>query len=290
MSACDGPAAEDDGPRGSIPPELVTQTIGLMNPHPVIDAAEQRLTAECLDRLGFEPPAEQPAFVQAPVGITGLRPFRRDEAIRFGFALRIPRRMYGTTAVEPADVDDPGYATALDGSGLRLVHGPLGSYVSADGCRAEARRTLYGSLQSYLDLTWFPNEVRAHQGRWFTTQVARAAAGRYLDCMGDAGYHVGSFGQVFELAARRFPDPVVGPEAKREQAMAFAEARCQRSSSVWSVVDRLALEGLNGWLMSKIRHVDRLVQLEAAAEERAREIVGPRWKPGQPAVSSFSVG
>lgn len=292
LAACVRTSHSPDGGSGSadVSPRAVKLVVELMNPDPTTDAAEQRLVNQCLEENGFATPPTEQFYPRARIGITGLTPFGLREARRFGFALRIITRTYGTRPWEGPNSQDPAYQLALDGPGTNIVHGPLGSYVSSDGCRADARRFLYGSLHDYLALTWFPNEVRHYQRGWIKNPKARVAARQYLGCMGAHGYRLDSFGEVFDVAARRFPNPVSGSKAREEREMAMAEATCERSSGVWPVINQLALDRLGSWLNSQeLRISDLSGQLEEV-EARADLILGEDWTLAHPRTSRFVGG
>jgi hypothetical protein len=259
----------------------VDNTLQLLNLDPAIDAAEQALTRDCLAHRGLDMPVV-PVFVRPEIGITGMAPFTELEARQFGFALRVPHprveplKQSGTNNQERARSHD-----ALFGSGLHRVSGPLGSVASADGCLAEARRELFGSVRNYLDVTWFVNEVRHHQFGWTRDQRARLAARRYLACIAMRGYALSSFGEAYRIAARRFSG--VGARPEQQRAMALAEASCQRKSRVWPIWDSMALERLAPWLQRQAHRIEALLDLADEAAARAHTILGADWRPASPA-------
>ncbi len=259
--------------------EVVAMALQLMNLDPALDAAEHLLARACVARHSLTIP-RVPVYLRPRLGITGMAPFTLAEARLFGFDLRNHDAEVESLLTIELRRRSERLDEVLFGSGSREIVGPLGSRTSADGCLSRARRQVYGSVGTYLDVTWFINEVRYHQQGWTDNARAKAAAHEYLSCMSVRGYQLSSFGEVYEFAGRQFGTQPAVTRPEREMAVAVAE--CQRTSRVWPTWDSLALELVGPWLENERTRMANLIVKADAAAVRARAILGSDWQPSTP--------
>jgi hypothetical protein len=277
LSACAShPAATSGLDSRQQDPGVVTMALQLMNLDPALGAAEQVLTEACVERHGLAIPLV-PVHPQPRIGITGMAPFTQAEADRFGLALRLPDPEEFSLLNAALRDESERLKLVVLGSGSRRIQGPLGSSTSATGCLADARRRIYGSVRTYLDVTWFTNEVRQHQLGWTDDPRAKAAAGEYLSCMSKRGYSLRSFGEVFDMAARLAQTTPDFANAEREVAQ--AEVDCETASHVWATWNSLALQRVGPWLESQKDRMADLVQEAEEATDRALVVLGRDWAP-----------
>jgi hypothetical protein len=253
---------------------LVRAAVRLMNLDSVLDAAEYALTERCMARRGFSL-VKLDVYLSPRVGITGLSAFTEREARRFGFGLRLAATPAYTVHKLP-----PSKERALFGPDSSLVHGPLGSATSAGGCLSKARMEVYGSINGYLDLRGFENEVRVYGGGWHDSESAQAATQRYLSCMDDHHYAFESLDDAQEFALNRF-SRAPGVSAAEER-LALAHAACQLTARVWAVWDSLAVHRLWPWLATQRLRMERLALLAKTAVGRAQGVLGRSWTPEVP--------
>lgn len=277
LSACTSHQAATSGLDSRQPePGVIGMALRLMNLDPALAAAEQVLTQACVERHGLAIPL-MPVHPQPRVSITGMAPFTQAEADRFGLALRIPNPEGVSLLNAALRYESERLKLVVLGSGSKRIQGPLGSSTSASGCLADARRQIYGSVRTYLDVTWFTNEVRQHQVGWTDDARAKAAAGEYLSCMSTRGYSLRSFGEVFDMAAQvaqTTPD-----FANAERGIAQAEVDCEAASHVWATWNSLALQRVGPWLESQKDRMADLIQEAKEATDKALVVLGPDWEP-----------
>ena len=167
------------------------------------------------------------------------------------------------------------YWTTLMGN----TEGPLvsttfpngGAYgVPTSGCISEARKRLYGSLQSYVQLTVGGMQIETGADKLVAADPTYVRASvAWQQCMKGKGYDFADIGAAYSaaLAARRAaPDPAAAKAA--EIKIAVADAQCGRQSGIRRIGDALDTK-----YQEQLRAQNQgavLAEAEATAEAVAR--------------------
>ncbi|GIH22724.1 hypothetical protein Aph01nite_10340 [Acrocarpospora phusangensis] len=203
--------------------------LGLQAGSGVLDQAEEELVRRCMAAQGFryvKAPADQgPATIENAYGIS------IGEARRHGY--RTPR----TSAAEPEEKPEvPAWWLALSGrpeAPLITVEVPEIGTVQAtsEGCRAQARSTLYGDPpERWLFYMFFSDNFK-HRVRVRAATDPRLAVlnQRWSSCMSGRGYpELRDPAQARALAADYYEQDDRNARRK-EIALATADATCEQT-------------------------------------------------------------
>jgi hypothetical protein len=263
----------------------------LMRPPVQLAIAEARVTSRCMQGRGFRYPAAEaldrvPSATPSRLGGLG-RPLHLEEATRVGYGFRISPRP-GTDPVERASgrylsslshAEQAAYQHALapDGSrGVRVeLSGGLVVGAASQGCVAEARKAVYGSVQTFLRLAHVASEVPRVADAAMRHRRVRAAVRAYSGCMAGKGIPVGTPMLAVKLAEERFGGtrPEIGPVSDAERDMAVADAICQQRTGVNEAIDDAVIDAASWWLRDEAPRLLELAALQGNAVESAREIL-----------------
>lgn len=180
------------------PAEARRATAGLYVGDARLRFAEQSLIARCMQRRGLP---YQVAAEGADAGLPTMSVNDVEKARNEGYGLRTElTRADEVTSLEDDRIDLPRrqqqeYERVLFGppraaqASTRSLEGDVVS-ASTEGCIAQARTQLFGSVENFLTLSEFlGNSVRLvmYQARQESPEVQDAFGG-WRDCMADAGY------------------------------------------------------------------------------------------------------
>lgn len=252
--------------------------------------AELKVTAECMAAAGFGylPYTLLRADPRPTRSLAGL-PFRmnRGEAEQDGYGTRI-----GTADTSHQDVDSAvaaylatltpdqqlAYSRAeVDDTAVEVtVNLPDGAVVGAasEGCVAQGRIAVYGSVADFLTFEYFPQGLRQFSETAYASTEFEAAQGRYAGCMRDAGFDVATVSGAVELAQERFGSrPTTGAPSPDEVAMAVTDAECQTASGVYEAVDDALVAAASSWINDHEGELLGIAELQHSASARVAAIL-----------------
>ncbi|WP_203931603.1 hypothetical protein [Virgisporangium ochraceum] len=243
---------------------------------PTLDLAEQLLIRECMARHGFplwlgEPPPEDEQRM-FPYVLDDV-----DWARRHGFGSDIAAAAQDRRRDDPNQRYFDGLPPARRAAALVALNGarpeglearlPSGGVVrrSADGCRSEAERRLYGDLQAwYRARRVVANLSVVRSGMVLADPAYAAALPAWARCMRGHGYAVDSPAHLRRTVVDRARDA--------EVAAAVAEATCAAAGLAATARDLDAR--YDAELAQRYRSdIETKRRLELAADPRARAIV-----------------
>jgi hypothetical protein len=215
---------------------LLTDNVPMLLQEWDLGRAQQRLTADCMHRLGLRylPPEE--GLQPAPGTVT-------DDAVGAGphtYGVRIPSARFDPEDAyikQLVQAQQKHYSAALlgtSGSQLKLPGGLVVGFAT-DGCLSAARGRLFGSARAYMLDFYLPQAIKLLFDSYLAKYVPYAAAlSRWQRCMTSAGLRYKSPDsaiQAFQvLAARR------GAQARviqsKQQAVATKDAVCDGLSGL----------------------------------------------------------
>ncbi len=263
--------------------------VALLDRPPELYWAQAKTTAACMQAAGFRWPLYEfftpmPARRKTLAGVPGPLDPAVAREIGYGSDVGQPSQTGG----DP-DVEHDRYVASLSkeqrrafyrakyGSDAEVaVTTPDGVGVSAnvDGCIAEGRAAVYGSVEDYLLIEYVPQGIRLESGRALKARGVTAAAREYSRLMADAGYRVANPGEARVLARQRFGSrPLTGPASAEEKAMAVADARAQAESGVYEAITQASVVQASAWLASNEQLLVELAEIKAESLVRAGKII-----------------
>lgn len=273
------------GPSPSPPAAAVAAVRALLAPAPELAWAEQELVRRCVQAAGFDYPVRRPALDGgAGVLVEALTVSSVEVAQREGYGSLIRRGNNGAdegldryrAGLDPDERRrfDTVLAGPEDAAQVEVVL-PDGQVVgtSTQGCVAEARRALYGSLETYLQVRYLPQGIRARGlGAVERDRGVRAALRRYAECMAAAGYpDVSSPSVALEVAAQRWGVTATAPV--EERAMAVVDVSCQQQAELQAALDNALLAAASDLLATQEQQLIGLLEELRTATSRARAIL-----------------
>jgi hypothetical protein len=261
--------------------ELHDDLIALGAPPAELAAAVDRRLAECLRYAGFEYKSG-PDLESAPnlFGIIGM--MTEESARKVGYAAvatsgeRSPQESY-VASLAPSDAAR--YAAAVDPEHgpQAVVRGDHGEEFTAprQGCYAQARTAVYGSVENFLRLMVLPTRVRLATPALFDHDSVRDAAAQYGRCMTGRGYPTSNLKHMRELAEARFgrTRSATDPPGDEEVTMALADAACQESSKLIEVITSAGLAEAAPWIASHAGEIQMLATVQTESTARAEVVL-----------------
>lgn len=256
--------------------------------------AELKATSDCMAEHGFRfPPYEvglSSSTTQGPGDLGVFTGFLTiPEAQQYGYG-RLVASMADPDAPDPDQAqqqylatltqeDEQRYLKALEpatGSSARVTL-PDGSIVGAanEGCFAEARRRVYGSVDQFLELVYLPQGISQFADEVHDDDAVEEAGTAYLSCLAESGYSLGHVGEAEEIAAERFATnrTPTGSPSEEERAMAVADATCQERSRLHQAYDNALIRAGSSWVNDNEGQLLALADLERTALVRAKRIL-----------------
>ena len=242
---------------------------------------------KCLRKHGFRLQGlskelrEFPFLSHASPHIPGLYDLTPNEASTWGYSLAIPPL---------ASEADPEYGRALSkrrqalfgtiqfGDTQRTVKilvGKLVVKVSKEGCLAEARAQIVGSMADYLKVTYLPQGIRAYITAAWSSPPVRDSLSRYLACLGATRkqLHVHYPDDMIRRVSASRPQRESHPTATELQ-LAGLDARCRERSGIYDAYTDAFQEAAAQWLADSRVLAERVLALSRAADVRARRVIG----------------
>jgi hypothetical protein len=143
------------------------------------------------------------------------------------------------------------------------------------GCFAQARRELFGSVGNWLFAIHVPEAIlRRAELRAEGNQTLLSARRAYASCMATSGYVVETPGAALESASGRFNDrPRDGIPSPPELDMAITDAQCQIGAGYASAVHAAISEASGHWMHSHRKLALRVLVIQRNAGSVARKVV-----------------
>lgn len=260
-----------------------------MRPSHELALAEAAITASCMRKKGLDyPVAEAIAKLPAPhpPRLAGLgTPIDPETADRAGYGPQITP----APGSDPAENAEAAYFEALSpterrayhrelsgGSGEVVVSMPSGARIGASstGCAAEARRTLYGSIEAFLQVAYCRNEFPRVADTTMNSRTVRATLHAYEQSLRAAGYKFRTPQLARKAAEQRWGGtrPAAGPSSLEERDQAVADAEAQAVSRCNQAMDEVALAHALPWIRANERWLLDLAEVQAHALDVAAEL------------------
>lgn len=275
---CVAPIAEN------VSPKLVKIVAEIENPSVVIERATNSLVRKCMAKAGFRMPEYEPvaAATETYLGMVGV--FRSEsQATSVGYVSVVrdsdksPNAYYESLPAAARDAFDETYfGVTGDGVGgeVARVEGESGMVVEANssGCMANAKRAIFGKLETALEWTLLRNEALGPM-RSDPLPLGLEEKVEYSECMAKSGYSVDGFNAP-EVAAQRFGQyrTRLDEPSKAEVEMSRADLGCQRELRIIPRLEEHYARVARPWLLSNAGRL-RVWQLDMQrALERARRV------------------
>ncbi|KAA0929763.1 hypothetical protein [Streptomyces apricus] len=251
LSACGTSATDEDATRAELTGlelDLLTRSGTFTRTNVDLANAESKLISACMKAKGFRYRAE----VSAPTT-------ESDEELSLNRAER-HERGYGLASQYDSEKDAVGkgtndayvaglskknadaYAEALRGGATDFREMRLGGgrniTFSARGCEARSRTSLYGSLDDWVSVSYFPQNLNSELGpRVEKSPKYRRAMAEWRTCMRGKGYTYASPDAAYDqLKAAYRARGVTAASRDREIAVAVADGDCAAEVHVPSTV------------------------------------------------------
>lgn len=272
LTACAQPA--DDPPT---PSAAVLAALHTIARQPIeLGVAEAHVIQRCLKSKGFDAPLPSPI-----VGSIANLPLPVDEQ-------QAARRGYGDAISRGADpAEDPldRYARTLapdqrarfehaidDLTATRVRFTTPGGWVvgaATLGCAAEARTSVYGSVENWLIAYYLPQDLNDHAANVYTHPFVNAAAVTYHHCMTERGhpfrYPQDAVQHAQQASLEATVDETTQP-SPHEILIATADAHCQKTSGLLFAIQSVLEHDAREWVVQN----QSLVLRAAAIVEQAR--------------------
>ncbi|MBW3084478.1 hypothetical protein KEM60_00666 [Austwickia sp. TVS 96-490-7B] len=232
--------------------------------------AEQRVTADCLRDHGFsavesfEVPGGDSANLAGIVGLRDVEVARTEGyaeiAVRHDAAPATTGESPTDSAYETAFAGRPGHDVTIELSGGTTIG------AADEGCLAEGRKKIYGSVKTYLWITNISQDIRTAVGDIRTSPRMMAANVSYLTCMTHKGVSTTGLSNTLDIAREKFASSRAAhePPGAEEISMAIADAECQQSAELAKVANEAIVHQGAQWIQD---HEKQILDIAAARKE-----------------------
>jgi hypothetical protein len=178
-----------------------------------------------------------------------------------------------------APSDATRYAAAVDPEhGPQVVvRGDQGEEFTAprQGCYAQARTAVYGSVENFLRLMVLPIRFRLATPALLDHDSVVDAVAQYGRCMTGRDYPTSKLKSTQELAEARFgrTRSATDPPGDEEVTMALADAACQESSKLMEVITSAGLAEAAPWIAAHAGEIQMLATVQTESTARAAVIL-----------------
>jgi hypothetical protein len=239
------------------------------------NGAEQQLTALCMKRLGFAYPVPETGPVPNLNTITAFA-LGSGHPATYGIT---PESLIAEPPSDP-EADHPGYQLALAGppGAMREVTLPGGEIVGyeTEGCRANAREQLYGSVEADAMSVDLPQI----EGNLFikflsSTQTYLSALHKWQACMRADKFSVTSPEDAAD-SLLQLSDKISAAALMRQQtAMAASDASCDGPSHLRRRTNQALAKFVGSLSPRVLMQLNDVARSQAKANQMARQIVSP---------------
>jgi hypothetical protein len=258
LTACGGPGSEAAGGRlGTAELDLLTRSGSYAGNYSVLFHAESQLIADCMSQKGFRYTVSP---LTAVSGSDEARIIDMSKRRSQGYGLYAQYAVAKTAASDPAPNSSAGpsgdpatdpatmtndeylatlpaakqaaYMTTLRGgnSDFReiLIRGTQKVTFSGKGCEAQSRQALYGDLDDWITLDYFPQNVNSTlTGRVTKNPRYVAAVRSWKTCMTGKGYDYASPDDAYRQIKAAYTTRGATPALRRQEiAVATADGSC----------------------------------------------------------------
>lgn len=262
------------------PANLVDIVADIWQSPPELEYAAELIANECLLAHGIDAPTPilNPAPSDTYLGLVGV--FQsRDAAADYGYATTQDLHSIETNFVEGLSPEaEEAYTTAYFGgedATVKVVEVDGGAQISesTQGCLAEGRVAVYGSVEGHLEYLALLNSSTSALGD-DVTGLSAADGGAYTQCMKDSGYSVDGF-NAFSVAESKFGTYRAEgqPPSEEESAMAIADYICQTQVGLIEKLKTHYAEQAGSWVLANESRLLAYRQLENESLARAKEII-----------------
>ncbi len=262
--------------------EVGDQLRQLVDRPTVLDEAENRLTAQCMNGAGLDyPPVPTPHDDRPMAGLLrGEPPLTVDEVRAHGY----PDRWLNPAPPPPAEGPVEKYANSLPADArARFFHvltgeggndvkvtlpGDFHVAASSEGCVGSARRQLYGSVANFLTVYYLPELAQRQAAAAEQDPDVHAVYTAFAQCMAAKGYQTATPAEAVTLAKTYYPDGRREQADDKEKALAVADAECEAAVHLYdrhaAAVDRV----VRSWLaVNETAVAEAYAALQAALAE-----------------------
>jgi hypothetical protein len=264
--------------------------VSLLNHPPELLWAERKVTAECMAKQGFRYPPYELGRRTDPEdsNLAGVALLTVPEAQQRGYGLHIssspdPQALDPDAATAQylatlTPAEQQRYHTVLDPGRAQAeveLSGGVRASASIEGCVAEGRAHVYGSVENFLKLFYLPQGIRQFSEQALRAPAVTEARRAYARCMRSAGYRVESPADALDLARTNFGTTrtAEGTVSDAERGMAVADATCQAEADLHRVIDDALVQAGSAWLNEHEGEILGLADLQREALDRARLVL-----------------
>ncbi|MGH4022820.1 MAG: hypothetical protein ACRDT0_27005 [Pseudonocardiaceae bacterium] len=245
-----------------------------------LGVAEAHAIQRCLETKGFDAPLPRPV-----VGSIANLPLRVEEQ-------HAARRGYGDTITRGADpTEDPlnRYARTLsptrrdqferavdDLTATRVQFTTPGGWAvgaATLGCAAEARATVYGSVENWLIAYYLPQDLNDDAAKVYTHPSVSAAAVTYHECMTERGHPFRYPQDAVQHAQQASVVDQMTQPSHQEILIATADAQCQKVSGLLRTIHLVLEHDAREWIIQNRSLVRRAAIIVEQARGNARTIL-----------------
>jgi hypothetical protein len=237
--------------------------------------AVQRLIEQCMARLGFVYTVPDAGPAPGPNTITAFA-LGSGHPATYGVT---PESFVDSPPSDPGS-NQPRYALALDGPAnamrtMTLAGGGTVSYQTG-GCQGDARRQLYGSVESFMVSSYLPQtQGNAFSGFLGTDRPYLSALHAWQACMRTDNLPATNPDAAADSLQQLVGNSSAAELARRQTALATADATCDGKSQLRQRTNQ-ALERFVGSLSPQVlTQLDAVAGSRAKADQLARQIVSP---------------
>lgn len=265
-----------------VPIHVKEQLVSLVSASPGIALAEKVSISDCMRQAGFEL-EDNASFgvpsVPALVALNGLISSEEQAATGYGSTAKIEGDG-GSEAMSPERQE--AFDLAMNGSdesarASYTIPG-VGAVMefSREGCVAQGRVEVYGSLEDALQVKGYINAI-LHEAQKVGSGAEKAIASTqdaYQECMAGNGYDL-KFPDADKYALAEFGQYRLFHEepSAEEQQLAMTDYSCQQESGMVDAVNEAFFDSAAAWITSNEEEILGMAELRQEAELRSKQII-----------------
>jgi hypothetical protein len=238
------------------------------------NSAEQQLTAQCIQRVGF---AYRIPYAGPAPDLNTITEFAlgRGNPEDYG----VTKESLVDTPPSDPEAGKPGYQLALDGpqGSLRELGFPGGATVTYEtgGCRGSARAQLYGSVDAYMLSSYLP-QIEENLFQEFASRDSAylRALRTWQECMRGDKFSVAGPGDAVSSLLRLADKTSEADLMRRQTALASADASCDRPSHLRQRTNQALGKFVRSLSRQTLKQLNDIAHTEARANQIARHVIG----------------
>ncbi|WP_219106069.1 hypothetical protein [Austwickia sp. TVS 96-490-7B] len=246
---------------------------------PELDTAVKNVTKECMKKKGFsyDPPAIPQDSADANLGgIIGLRGL--DQARQNGFGdiaiIRDPPPPEDSLKPEDKALNEALEGDYGDSESITLSNGIVLDSPK-NGCAAEAKRAVFGSVTNHLWMDNIEQDVKQAVGEIRNDSRISQASIKYASCMRQKGVDVNTLKDTMRRAEEKFQHSrrLGDPPSAEEISLAVTDAECQQQAELAKVTNDLVISKGAQWIKEHEKQIMELAQVRKESLARAKTIL-----------------